>query len=303
MKLDAGAAARAIRERLAEPLGYKDDDGVQRMADGIVTIASVTMAGAIKRITLEKGLDPRSYTLFAFGGGGPLHACDIARQLAIPHVVIPPEPGSFSAIGMLLANLRLDETVTFIRPADDDALAAIEKIFAELRARMTKALHQEVPNAEVTFDHYAEIRYRGQTHSVRTPFDGAKSLADVRTRFEKVYRTRYGHADPKKPIEFVSVSVAAHGAMTGPDLDTLNQQNAGSPDTDIRRRSVYFGAATGALVAQVYRRNELPTGFAAEGPALIEEYGSTTVVGPQDRFSVGKLGEIHIYLGRQQTSP
>ncbi|MDI3470006.1 MAG: N-methylhydantoinase A [Pseudolabrys sp.] len=301
MKLDAAAAARAIRERLAEPLGYGGHDGVLRIADGIVTIASVTMAGAIKRITLEKGLDPRDYTLFAFGGGGPLHACDIARQLAIPHVVIPPEPGNFSALGMLLANLRLDETVTFIRPVDDDALAASEQVFDELSERMAAALRQEIADTEVSFERYAEIRYRGQTHSVRTPLNGVKDPAGVRRRFEEVYRTRYGHADAKKAIEFVSLAVAAHGGMAGPALDTLQCQSGGT-EPAFRRRSVYFGATNGAVETRVYRRNELPAGFAKEGPALIEEYGSTTAIGPQDRFSVGELGEIHIHLGRQQKS-
>ncbi len=300
MKLDAAAAARAIRERLAEPLGYYDGDGVRRMADGIVTIASVTMAGAIKRITLEKGLDPRDYVLFAFGGGGPLHACDIARQLAIPHVVIPPEPGSFSALGMLLANLRLDETVTFVRPVDDQALVEIARIFGELQDHMSARLREQVPDAETTFEHYAEIRYRGQTHSVRTPLDGAKDLADVRARFEQVYRTRYGHADTKTAIEFVSVSVAAHGTMTGPTLEALTPQSGARTEPTVRRRKVYFGTANGTLEADVYRRDELPAGFAAQGPTLIEEYGSTTVIGPQDRFSIGEFGEINIHLGGQQ---
>jgi len=297
MKLDAAAAERAIRERLAERLGYRDAEGVRRMADGIVTIASVTMAGAIKRITLEKGLDPRDYTLFAFGGGGPLHACEIARQLAIPRVIIPPEPGSFSALGMLLAKLRLDEAVTFVRPADNGVLDEMAGIFLELRDRMAARLHKEVPDAEVTFEHYAEIRYRGQTHSVRTPLDGANTMAEIRTRFDHIYRTRYGHADAKAAIEFVSVSVAAHGTMIGPTLDTLvpNRDIKTQPTT--RHRSVYFGAAHGAIDTSVYRRIELPVGFAADGPALIEEEGSTTVVGPQDRFSIGELGEIHVMLG------
>jgi N-methylhydantoinase A len=296
MKLDAAASANAIRERLAEPLGYRGSDGVQRMADGIVTIASVTMASAIKRITLEKGLDPRDYTLFAFGGGGPLHACDIARQLAIPHVIIPPEPGSFSALGMLLANLRLDEAVTFIRPLDEVALAETGQIFAGLRERMSAALREEVPDAEVTFEHYAEIRYRGQTHSVRISLDGVTGPADVRKRFEQVYRTRYGHADTKKAVEFVSISVAAHGSMTVPALDTFTPQSDPKKVASPRRRPAYFGTTHGLIDAQVYVRADLVTGFSAPGPALIEEYGSTTVVGPRDRFSIGELGEIHLFL-------
>ncbi|MFO1415298.1 MAG: hydantoinase/oxoprolinase family protein [Burkholderiales bacterium] len=303
MQLDTAAAARALRERLCEPLGYTGPDGVQRMAEGIIAIASVTMAGAIKRITLEKGLDPREYTLFAFGGGGPLHAFQIARELHIPRVIIPPEPGNFSALGMLLAKLRLDESTTFVRPLDAATVAEAAGVFAAMRVRMTAALRADVPDAEIAFEQGAEMRYRGQVHSVRVPLDAEATPAEIRARFEKVYRARYGHADAKNPVEIVSLTLAGYGSMDRPALEALaaNRKATGAPA--VRHRPVWFAAAGGMVDTPLYARAELPTGFAGTGPALIEEYGSTTVIGPGDRFRVGELGEIDITLAPATGGP
>src|SRR6476660_3548649 len=113
MRLDVAAAQRAVSERVAVPLGYTGDNGMIQMADGIISIATVIMAGAIRKISVEHGLDPRDFVLFSYGGGGPLHACALAHELSIPTVVIPPEPGNFSAIGMLLADARIDTSKTF----------------------------------------------------------------------------------------------------------------------------------------------------------------------------------------------
>jgi N-methylhydantoinase A len=299
MKLDADAAARALRTRLAEPLGYTGADGLQRMADGIIAIASVTMAGAIKRITLEKGLDPREYTLFAFGGGGPLHAFQIARELHIPRVVIPPEPGNFSALGMLLAKLRFDETTTFVRPLDADAMSEASGIFDAMREEMTAALLADVPDAELVFERSAEIRYRGQVHSVRVPLEGVAAPAEVRSSFERIYRARYGHADSKNPVELVSLSLTGYGSMDRPVLEALSPARSARGTPRVRERGVYFASAGGPVSTRVYTRAELPAGFAAHGPALIEEYGSTTVVAPGDAFRVGTLGELEIALSLQ----
>jgi N-methylhydantoinase A len=297
MKLDARKAAHVVRERLAEPLGYAGDEGVQRMADGIITIASVTMAGAIKRITLEKGLDPREYALFAFGGGGPLHAFQIARELHIPRVIIPPEPGNFSPLGKLLATLRYDESTTFLRPLDDAATAEAATIFAGMREEMAKALHADLPDAELTFDHSAEIRYRGQVHSVRVPLSDGETPAALRQRFERIYRARYGHADSKNPVELVGLTLAGYGSMDRPVLEALAPNRASRAKPSTGTRDVYFASAGGTLATPVYQRAELAAGFAGVGPALIEEYGSTTVIAPGDRFHIGALGEIDIALG------
>ncbi len=123
--LDAEAARVAIKE-IAEPLGYTGHNGLIEVADGILSIATVIMAGAIKQVSVEHGLDPREFTLFCYGGGGPLHASALARELSIPRVLIPPEPGNFSAIGMLLADARLDVSKTFVGALNDETVATLE---------------------------------------------------------------------------------------------------------------------------------------------------------------------------------
>ena len=298
MQLNAQLAQEAIANSLAKPLGFDGPNGSQKMAEGIIQIASVTMAGAIKRITLEKGLDPREYALFAFGGGGPLHAFEIAKQLHIPLVIIPPEPGNFSALGMLLSRLRLDESTTFLRPLDDKTVLEFEAIFKRMQEKMHTEMQKSAPDTKPTFERFAEIRYRGQVHSMRTPLQNSLKPHEIRSLFEKIYKARYGHADSKNPIEIVNLSMAAHGSMDQPDLKALApNKNAKTPPT-AQLRQVYFGNDLGFVQTQVFQREELPTGFTGDGPALIEEYGSTSVVGPQDCFTIGKLGEIHIHINQ-----
>src|SRR4029077_2095224 len=128
---DTDAARQAIAG-IAALLGYTGPNGLTQMADGIIALATVIMAGAIKQISVEHGLDPREFVLFCYGGGGPLHASALARELSIPTVVIPPEPGNFSAVGMLLADARLDLSKTFTGVLNDDTIAAFTDRFAEM---------------------------------------------------------------------------------------------------------------------------------------------------------------------------
>ena len=298
MPLRPDLADQQMRERLADRLGYTGEDGACRMAEGIIQIASVTMAGAIKRITLEKGLDPREYAMFAFGGGGPLHAFEIARQLHIPLVIIPPEPGNFSALGMLLSRLRLDESTTFLRALDAQSLEQAEPVFARMQEQMGGDMRRNAPGAQPVFERYAEIRYRGQVHSIRTPLVAVSGPQDLRQLFERIYKARYGHADSKNPVEIVNLSMVAYADMDRPDLTALAPNREAGAEVQVQHRPVYFGSARGFVTTRVYRREQLPVGYTADGPALIEEYGSTTVIGPTDRFEIGRLGEIRVNLGR-----
>jgi N-methylhydantoinase A len=143
MSLDARGAAEAISSRLADPLGFKGEAGLDEMAQGIITLGATRMAGAIKQITVERGLDPREFALFAFGGGGPLHSATLARELSIPEVIIPPEPGNFSALGMILADARIDETQTFLRPLSADSIGEISRTFDVMQERARGTLAKE----------------------------------------------------------------------------------------------------------------------------------------------------------------
>jgi N-methylhydantoinase A len=296
MTLDLAAARQAIGEKVADPLGFHGDQGIDSMADGMITIATVTMANAIKRITVERGLDPRDYTLFAFGGGGPLHAVQIARQLMIPTVIIPPEPGNFSALGMLLADFRVDSSVTFVRPLTDVSIGEAESVSTKMREGIGATLKSQIGKGEIRFKRFAEIRYRGQVHTIRTPLEVGANAGGMRAAFESLYKARYGHADSKSPVEIVGLTMVGLGQMDKPTFESLAPNRNAIAKPQLSGREAFFPGASTRIVASVFKRSQLASGFIAKGPALIEEYGSTTVVGPGDKFSIGKLGEIRIEL-------
>jgi N-methylhydantoinase A len=291
LSLDTEGASSAIR-KIAEPLGYSGPDGVQRMAEGILSIATVIMAGAIRQVSVQHGLDPRDFVLFSYGGGGPLHASALAHELSIPTVVIPPAPGNFSAIGMLLADARLDLATTFTRALDADSVRQMETAFGAMEQEAAAALAAEFGASDVFFERHAEMRYVGQRHNIKVPVSGLSDMVAVRAAFERDYKRRYGHADAKASTEFQAVHLSAFARQRRPDLARLPEV-AGSA-TRSGPRPVYFGKLGKTVTAEVLDRYILPIGFKGQGPAVIEEYGSTTIVGPGDSFEIGPLKEIRI---------
>jgi N-methylhydantoinase A len=292
MRLDVNAARQAITQRIATPLGYAGESGMIQMADGIIAIATVIMAGAIRKISVEHGLDPRDFVLFSYGGGGPLHACALARELSIPTVVIPPEPGNFSAIGMLLADARIDTSKTFVGILNDKTVPAMAEIYRAMESEAATSLAKEFGTGDVFFEHHAEMRYRGQRHNIKVPVSGLKDIEQIRVAFERDYKRRYGHADAKAAAEFQALHLSAFARLKQPEIARLPRAAAKARSAETRQ--VYIGNAGGWVDAQIYRREALEPGFAAPGPAVIEEYGSTTVVWPADRFEIGELHEIRI---------
>ena len=292
MELNVEAAQYAIEERVAKPLGYTDRDGMIQMAGGIISIAVVIMAGAIRRISVEHGLDPRDFVLFSYGGGGPLHSSALARELSIPTVVIPPEPGNFSAMGMLLADARIDTSKTFVNVLNENSVTAMRDVFGLLEKESLQALTAEFGANEVFFEYNAEMRYRGQRHNIKVPVSGLKDTAAIREAFERDYRRRYGHADAQAPAEFQALHLSAFARLKRPDIARLPRP-AARADSPVTRK-VYFGSGGGWIDAKIFDRDSLQVGFSAAGPAIIEEYGSTTLVWPGDRFDIGPLREIRM---------
>jgi N-methylhydantoinase A len=290
-KLDVDAARAAI-ERIAGPVGYSGPDSITEVADGILSIATVIMAGAIKQVSVEHGLDPRDFVLFCYGGGGPLHASALAHELSIPTVVVPPEPGNFSAIGMLLADARIDVSKTFVGALDEPTIAALNEVFGAMEKEARSALAREFDAKEVLFERHAEMRYTGQRHNIKVLISSSEAPSDIRRDFDRDYQRRYGHADARAKVEVQALHLSAFARLRRPDLAVLARHGASSGPSVTR--PVYFGGH-GTVQAGVYDRHSLPIGFAASGPAIIEEYGSTTVVWPGDRFEIGELREIRIH--------
>ena len=291
MHLEAEPARRAISDRIAGPLGLTGPRAVHDAARGILTIADLTMTGIIKRVSISRGYDPRDFTLFCYGGGGPLHGCDLARELGVMRVIVPPEPGNFSAMGMLLASPRLDSVRTYVAVLDQDSLDAAAAIYAELEGDAEAQLQREFGAGPIVLVREAEMRYRGQHHTITLTLPNQGGPAEVREQFDREYLRRYGHNNAAAAVELVALRSLVTLQMMRPPLSSPAQSRTAARASD-RARPVYFLDAERFIETPIFHRYALAPGFSAEGPAVIEEYGSTTLVGPKDSFRIGSLGEI-----------
>jgi N-methylhydantoinase A len=299
LTLDSEAAAGAIRRRAAVPLGFgAGEEATTRVAHGILDLATTLMAGAIKEITVARGHDVRDFALLVFGGGGPIFGAELARHLGIRTVVVPPQPGNFSAVGMLLARARLDIVRSLVADLSPEGLSAIADIRRELEQEAWQAAAREFGSEAVTLTWQADMRYRGQRHSVAVAFDGEPSAAGLLGAFEEAYCKRYGRTLGQDfSPEVVGLRVAAQGDAPRPSLSTLAALPTSRPEASARRTRRLHIRPGGWVDAPVWRREALPAGFTIEGPAIVEEYSSTLLLGPSDTAVVGKLGEITISIG------
>lgn len=291
-RLDVGRAEAAL-----QPLADRLGTDVATAAAGIVRIADVNMAAAIRRISLDRGRDPRDFALFAYGGGGPLHGVGIARELAIPRVVVPVMPGIFSALGMLLADLRQDVTRTFMR--DLQSVTA-----EELRDELDKlgeqagALESGSDVASRRTVYFADCRYQGQEYTIMVPVADPGDpdlLPALRLAFEHEYQLRYGHAFPELPVELNGLRAVEYVALPKPDLDAVASSLRRGGERHVEERAVHFDGL-GYVEATVVDRGALVPGRHYIGPMVVEEYGSTTVTAPGDLLQVDELGQLVIDL-------
>lgn len=293
LRLDYDAAVSAIKDKVAGPLGYTDGDACDVVAQGILDIATTTMASAIKEITIERGHDTRDFALMAFGGGGPLFATILARRLKIPRVIIPPYPGNFSTLGMLTAGAKINLARMVVAEASQEALDRVHEVFSEIEAEAKATMKVELGVDEVECVRALEIRYRGQKHTVRIPYPTPMSVEALCQLFIETYRQRYGHANSGNPIEILEVRVEANATLPRPSLEYLGAAEGAVSEGTAVEREVYF-PGFGRVSTQVLKRDHLKVGMAIAGPAVIEEFSSTTILVPGDRAHVGRLGEISI---------
>jgi N-methylhydantoinase A len=299
MEVDASLAERAIREKVAEPLGVD----LLRAADGIVKIVNVKMAEAIKAISTERGFDLRDFCLVPFGGAGPVHACQIALDLGIPRLLIPPVPGATSALGLLMSNVKHD----FLRSrlADIGTLLPedVTALFMELQAAGERQLSQEGflslngTSDQQRFRYFLDMRYAGQGYENPVPIDGLpigpNDLARYRARFDEIHRLCHGHAAPGQPVEVVNYRVEAIGIVPRVELAKLEPATGSVEDACIGRRQAYFSALSDRPIdVPIYARDRLRAGHRFDGPCVVEQYDSTTVVCPEQTVSVDEYGNL-----------
>jgi N-methylhydantoinase A len=262
MRLDAEAAFKAFK-KLGDPVAT---------AWQAVQLANMEVARAVRLVTVERGLDPGEFALFALGGAGPQHAAELAEELGIYTVVIPPEPGVFTALGMLFADSKFEARASYPRDLEEGF------------RRLEEALSVHNPTYYVRL---ADVRYVGQGWELVVPVGRPADEEQIRKTFEERHKATYGFK-LDKPIEVVTIRVFAIATRRKPKL---REPLAGGEPKPASFRKVYFGEW---VETPVYRRGNLPRGFKADGPVVIEERHSVTVVPPRWRVEVGKMGVLEL---------
>jgi len=289
--LDASLTQEAI-ERLSASLGISPDE----TAEGILRITNAKIAGAVRVISIERGYHPKDFSILGFGGAGAFVAAEVARELGIPTTIIPPTPATFSAFGMLMADVVNDFGQTRIVPVDGDSIESVNEVFARLAELGAESLGADgIDRESWLFLPSAEMRYQGQEHTVNVPFAShtlaAADVPAVLEHFSAVHRQQYGHA-MDDPVEIVTVRLRTVGTLPSPEIPQLAAGSGDAEGARIGTRSVY--RAGGHQDYAVYDRRQLLAGDTIAGPAIVEEPSSTTVIHAGDRLVVGAYGELVI---------
>jgi N-methylhydantoinase A len=290
---DVGAVNSAL-DKLAAALGLERIE----VARGIVRLADSNMVNALKLISLNRGHDPRDFTLVAFGGGGGMHAVSLARELGIKKVIIPRGASVFSAWGMMMSDLRRDYFLTRFAPvAAADTPRVVQDLFDEVAAKARDEYDQEnIHAADVTVSNFVKLRYENQEHAVEVTMDNGQSFEhdwqDVVKRFHEEYERQYTYR-LDAPVEVIGIHVVAFAAVG--KLEPAEISVTGAPLEAARKgtREVDYDLE-GVQRAAIYDNEKLEPGMRILGPAIIEDPGTTIVVFPGDDVVIDRLGNIHI---------
>ena len=295
MSLDIAAARQAIEAKIAKPLGMS----IEEAAEGILRVAKAAMCRAIRLITVERGEDPRRFTLLPYGGAGPLHASDIARELGIRRVLVPVAPGNFSAFGVLAAPILTDEVATFRRTLDAGLdLEELTARYQTLESRLTDRLLAEgCVREDILYERKADIRYAGQAYELTVPVAlgslSQSSFAQTIQAFHDLHERMYGFSRAGTPLEIVNLR--ASGKVPTPRNGFGGSLDGGAAEAAHREtRDIYLDGAW--TTAPVYWRDQLSTGTHLVGPAVIEEGGSTFILFAGDELTVDTYGAMDVRM-------
>ncbi len=292
VKLDLEAAQAGIEAQIARPLGVSAQDA----ADGIVALTEAKMAGTIEEITVGKGFDPRDFSLVAYGGGGPLVASALAGYLEIPTVVVPRSPATFSAWGMLTLDIVHDFSRTQVGMLERLDARQLEEPFSELKSEAAQALEREgVPPSRRRLIRSVDMRYENQEHTLSVPAADASALepATLRARFDEHHQSAYGYS-LSEPVEVVAYRVRAVGSLEKPAHPPVPHGSSASDHARKGRRTAQHRESGGLLEWSVYERDRLEAGNRLEGPAIVEEMTTTTLVPPGHTLTIDELGNMVI---------
>lgn len=294
MPVHAEAARQVIDARVARPLGLDRETA----AEGILRIAAANMSRAIRAVSTERGYDLSQFALYAYGGAGPLHAVEVAEECGIPVVIVPQEPGTMCARGILLSDISFDFVRSEISLASEATWAGVSAIFEGLRGQAERWLDDERVEPALRLTRSAiDARYEGQNFEVQVSLDdtGAGGYAEFARRFNEAHEREYGYTVEDRKVQIINCRMQAVGQVV---KAPLAPRHVGGTllDARIGERRAYFGAHHGWLDTPVYDRERVPTGVRFTGPALLEEMSSTTVVGAGQDVVVDEFGNLIIRL-------
>ncbi len=287
MTLEVEAAHAALHQLSTQT----QTASAEAAAWGVIQIANAAMERAIRKISIERGFDPRDFTLVAFGGAGPLHACELAERLAIPRVLVPRAPGVLSALGMLLADLVKDYSLTTMRRAEAVSESDLEELFRPLEARAHAEMVKEGMVAP-RLERSADMRYMSQSFEINVPWQSNWEL--IIGDFHARHAQRYGHAHPSEPVELVTLRVRAVGGTPKPVFEELPAGGEEASAADVGEQRVWFEGQRGLRpqTARLYEREKFTAGNRLAGPALVFQMDATTVVPPRWVGAVNRWGHV-----------
>jgi N-methylhydantoinase A len=293
MKLNKAKADRLLEEKIAKPLGLN----VLEAADGVLKIINVKMEEAIKAVSSARGYDIRDFTLVAFGGGGPMHAGRIALDLGIPSVLIPLTPGVHSALGLLMSDVKHDYVRSKLVGLDDLDLHEINHMFGQLIDQARADLHSEgFQDEDIKIEPYMDLRYAGQGYELTVPCPmpplTKHDLVLMRGRFDTLHEQNSGHKAETEPVELVSLRLISLGLVPQAKLSPGKVTGRKVEAAKTSERKVFFGKERGMLNTQVYNREKLEPGHRIDGPAIVEQLDTTTVIHPEQEATVDEYRNL-----------
>jgi N-methylhydantoinase A len=296
LDLDAEEAERAMA-KVAEAL----DLDPLRAAEGVIAVATAHSVRALRRVSVERGLDPRGFCLVAFGGAGPLLAGRMLEELNLSSVLVPSHPGLFSAAGLMAANVRIDDAQTVLRSLDDVLVPDLLAWYRASRERLLTRLFEDgIPRSRIRAIASADCRYEGQGYELELPLPSITraGVAGLGNAFGERHRAMYGHADPRETVEVVTVRLSAFGDLDRHEPVTI-RRGTRTPPAEARtgeRRALLHGLGRPRRVP-VFQRELLRARNVVEGPAIVDQMDSTTVVGPGQRATVDAEGNLWLRAG------
>lgn len=283
-------------EKAAKPLCEELDMTIEEVARGVIRVANSNMVNALKSVSVNKGYDPRDFTLVVIGGGGPMHGAYLAEELQMPEVIVPLNAGVFSAFGMLMSDLRRDYIRTDVMDLNEDKFSALKNVFKEMKNEAIKAYERDgYQKEDIKFEYYLDLRYKGQEHSVKLGLVslGNLKMDEIENNFHQLHKKRYAFSLTDTNIEIVNYHLVAEVIVNKPVIGKVESKGNTVEDALITTEKVDFDVS-GIHDSNFFDRDKLDPGMTIEGPAIIVEQSTSTVVPPKYQFRIDEYANIII---------